>query len=138
MCGHVSLILVKMMWRILVAVAVISGENVFGQLKDVSVTVSSTIIERDFMGIGFNLILAHDPNVTNPGSTFYDEVYGKRLREVRPGFVRMNPAINYRTQANRTVLKVLRELEQIGTSVCVDQPVQPRLRYLTCTAFAVN
>eukprot|EP00041_Stephanoeca_diplocostata_P032755 m.1058478 g.1058478 ORF g.1058478 m.1058478 type:complete len:608 (+) comp24207_c0_seq5:146-1969(+) len=83
----------------------------------VSINVTGNILEPDFMGIGFNLILAADPNITLPNTTFFNEVYAKRLREARPGFARLNPAIDYSTRANRSVMAVLKELDSIGTSV---------------------
>lgn len=83
----------------------------------VSINITENIMEEDFMGIGFNLILAADPNITLPNTTFFKEIYAKRLREIRPGFARLNPAIDYSTRANRSVMAVLKELDAMGTSV---------------------
>eukprot|EP00039_Didymoeca_costata_P000742 m.47112 g.47112 ORF g.47112 m.47112 type:complete len:556 (-) comp10448_c0_seq2:97-1764(-) len=50
--------------------------------------------EESFLGIGFDLLANLKDNNITRSSAFFNEVYGKRLLEVRPGFVRMDPEVN--------------------------------------------
>ena len=104
-----------------------------------AVTVGERVLEPQFLGIGYNLL----PGLIKWGwgpmdSTFIDEVYGKRLREIGPTWARLalwdergmgNLTAAQRAQASSAVLRTLGLLEQAGAAVYLTNWEPPYINF---------
>ena len=79
----------------------------------VAVTVTNDTLQGNFLGIGFDLL----PQWSEMPEVWFNEVYGKRLAEFRPGFVRTDPSGGNGTPAAIHLGRTLPVLERGGSTI---------------------